>query len=224
MNKGLLLVNKPKGQTSFSLIAKLRKRLTEKRIGHAGTLDPFATGVMVILISRNYTKLSDQLMAQDKEYKGRIKLGITTDSFDIDGQTITTNAYQPSIEELKTALKQFQGTIEQIPPMFSAKKVKGKKLYELARKGISIERTPKKVWVECHLDGYDYPYIDITVTCSKGTYIRSIAHDLGQILGCGAHLVSLTRTRSGSFKLEDCIDGSLLEDQHFDPTPYISTL
>ncbi len=209
--EGILLVNKPTGQTAFTLVRQLRRLLGVKKIGHAGTLDPFATGVMVMLIGRNYTKLSDKLLTQDKEYLGRIHLGIETDSYDCDGKEVSTSDHVPTLEEVEQVIQKFQGVIEQVPPMFSAKKVNGKKLYQLARKGEIIERQPVKVHVQTDLIAYDYPTIDIRVSCSKGTYIRSIAYDIGQLLGCGAHLSSLTRTRSGPFQLADCLDGTLLD-------------
>lgn len=209
--EGILPVNKPTGITAFTLVRKLRKILGVKKIGHAGTLDPFATGVMVMLIGRNYTKLSDSLMVQDKEYFGRVHLGIVTDTYDSDGIEAATNPLVPSKNEVLTALEKFQGEINQIPPMYSAKKINGQKLYQLARKGEIIERKPVKLQVQTSLIAYEYPYLDINVKCSKGTYIRSIAHDLGQELRCGAHLSALTRTRSGTFTLADCFDGSFLD-------------
>ncbi|MBA3722146.1 MAG: tRNA pseudouridine(55) synthase TruB [Parachlamydiaceae bacterium] len=210
--EGILLVNKPKGLTSFSLVAILRKVLGVKKIGHAGTLDPFATGVMVMLIGRNYTKLSDQFLTCDKEYLAEVHLGITTDTFDNEGEVQSTSDIVPTLDSIKNALNHFQGDIEQIPPMFSAKKIGGKKLYELARKGKEVERAPVKINVETQFIDYKYPHLHIRVKCSKGTYIRSIAYDLGKLLGCGAHLSNLQRTRSGVFNIENCLDGALLKN------------
>lgn len=209
--EGILPINKPTGITAFTLVRKLRRLLGVKKIGHAGTLDPFATGVMVMLIGRNYTKLSDKLMGQEKEYVGRVHLGIVTDTYDSDGVEVETNDSVPSLTQVEEALTFFQGEIQQIPPMYSAKKINGQKLYDLARKGEVIERKPVTLQVQTDLIAYEYPYIDIRVTCSKGTYIRSIAHDLGEKLGCGAHLSSLTRTRSGFFTLSNCLEGDRLE-------------
>lgn len=214
--QGILPVNKPCGKTSFSLVACLRRILGVKKIGHAGTLDPFASGVMVMLIGREFTRLSDKFLTADKEYSARIQLGIETDTYDHTGQIIKTSPLVPTQVDLVEALKQFQGQIDQIPPMFSAKKQNGKKLYELARKGKEVERQPQKVIVKTTLLHYAYPYIDIRVACSKGTYIRSIAHDLGNLLGSGGHLVSLNRLRSGGFHLDDCMDGTLLYDSMLD--------
>ncbi|ADI38222.1 tRNA pseudouridine(55) synthase TruB [Waddlia chondrophila] len=215
-SEGILPINKPVGITAFTLVRKLRRLLGVKKIGHAGTLDPFATGVMVMLIGRNYTKFSDHLMGQEKEYVGRVHLGIVTDTYDSDGVKLQTHSLIPSIEEISSALSHFQGVIEQIPPMYSAKKINGQKLYKLARQGEVIERKPVKLHVQTDLIAYEYPYLDIRVTCSKGTYIRSIAHDLGQSLGCGAHLATLTRTRSGSLTLADCFDGKQLDAPDLD--------
>lgn len=208
MIEGILLINKPKGKTSFSLVSLLRKRLGVKKIGHAGTLDPFATGVMVMLIGRNYTKLSDQFLTNDKEYVTTLHLGITTDTFDTEGTVLEKSDLVPTLEQINHAIDSFQGEIEQIPPMFSAKKVNGKKLYELARKGIEIARKAVKVNVQIELLSYQYPYLQLKVACSKGTYIRSLGEDIGKQLGCGAHLCVLQRTRSGKFKLEDCVEPS----------------
>lgn len=203
--EGILLVDKPKGISSFSLVQTLRRRLNVKKIGHAGTLDPFATGVMVMLIGRSYTRLSDQFLCSDKEYVAEVYLGTTTDTYDSEGTITSQSSYIPSLEDIQLALLQFQGEIEQIPPMYSAKKQQGKKLYELARKGIEVERAPVRLTVHTHFIRYAYPYLELRIVCSKGTYIRSIAYDLGVKLGCGAHLTNLRRTRSGQFKIENCI-------------------
>ena len=208
--EGILLVDKPKGKTSFSLVGRLRKVLGVQKIGHAGTLDPFATGVMVMLVGKNYTKQSDQFLCSDKEYIAKLLLGVATDSYDVDGRVTESSPLIPTLGDIQERLIHFNGEIEQIPPMFSAKKVEGKKLYELARQGIEIERKPVKVTVHTELLSYEYPHLSIKVAASKGTYIRSLAHDLGQQLGCFAHLIELTRTRSGHFKLEECIDGNVL--------------
>lgn len=214
--QGILPVNKPRGKTAFSLVASLRRILGVSKIGHAGTLDPFATGVMVMLIGRSFTKLSDQFLVADKEYQAMVLLGTSTDSFDCDGTVIASSTLIPSQESIEEVIAKFQGEIEQIPPMFSAKKVNGKKLYELARQGRTIDRQPVKIHVATTLLNYQYPYLEIKVTCSKGTYIRSIAHDMGQMLGCGAHLVRLQRVRSGTFHLDQCVDGTLLYESGVD--------
>jgi tRNA pseudouridine55 synthase len=202
--EGILLLDKPQGKTSFFLVQQLRRLLKVKCIGHAGTLDPFATGVMVMLIGRPYTKLSNQFLKADKEYLATLCLGKKTDSFDIDGQVINESSYIPSIHEITDAVQEFQGEILQLPPMFSAKKVNGQKLYDLARKGQTIEREKKKVVVETKILSYHHPYLEIYVKCSSGTYIRTIADDLGEKLGCFAHLSNLRRTRSGPFSIDNC--------------------
>lgn len=219
--QGLLLVNKPQGKTSFSLIRTLRKLTGVQKIGHAGTLDPFATGVMVLLIGKNYTRLSDKFLLSDKEYVAGVYLGVSTDTYDCDGNIVASSKKVPSLEEIEKTLLHFQGEIDQIPPMFSAKKVRGKKLYELAREGKTIERAPAKVKVATTFLSYEYPRLKLRIVCSKGTYIRSIAHEIGTILGCGAHLSTLLRTRSGGFCLEECVDGKLLDEPGFDIMPFV---
>ncbi len=221
LKEGILLVDKPQGRTSFSLIRALRKLTGIKKIGHAGTLDPFATGVMVMLVGREYTRLSDKLLVQDKEYLANVCLGVSTDTYDCDGKVVARSKKDPSADEIRPILAKFQGEIEQIPPMFSAKKVRGKKLYELARKGEVIERRPAKVHVNTECISYTYPNLTLRIACSKGTYIRSIAHEIGELLGCGAHLSQLNRTRSGTFSLEECVDGNLLDQANFDITPHL---
>lgn len=224
MTSGILLVNKPAGCTSFHIVSVLRRKLNVQKIGHAGTLDPFATGVLVLLIGKDYTRTSDQFLGQDKEYLAQLHLGVATDSYDCDGQVTATRDKIPSLDEIKAALSHFQGTISQIPPMFSAKKQNGKKLYELARQGKVVDRPAVQVTLETHFMSYEYPHLVLRVQCSKGTYIRSIAHDLGELLGCGAHLSALMRLRSGQFLLKDCMDGALLlapESDYSHILPYL---
>ncbi len=208
--EGLLPICKPVSKTSFSLVSILRRLTGIRTIGHAGTLDPFADGVMLLLIGKPYTRQSNQFLNQDKAYRATIHLGVTTDSYDIEGQITAQSPYIPTLLEVQEALNKFQGNILQTPPMFSAKKIQGKKLYELARKGITIERQPVPVTVHIELINYSYPKLEINVECSKGTYIRSLAYDIGIELTCGAHLSQLTRTRSGCYTLEDCCDGAKL--------------
>lgn len=220
--EGILLLNKPRGKTSFSLVGLLRKRLGIKKIGHAGTLDPFATGVMVMLIGRNYTRLSDQFLTCDKEYLAELHLGATTDTFDCDGQILSTSSLIPTQEEIEACVASFQGKQLQTPPMFSAKKIGGKKLCDLARKGQIVEREPVEIDVKISVVSYNYPKLVLNVACSKGTYIRSLGHDIGAKLGCGAHLTSLCRTRSGTFLLSDCLDNALLDDPTVDLRSYLT--
>lgn len=208
--EGVLLVDKPKGKSSFSLVSILRKILDQKKIGHAGTLDPMATGVMILLVGKRFTTLSDQFLSANKEYLAEITLGVSTDSYDGEGKITGRSSFLPSLEEIEKAIATFQGNILQIPPMFSAKKIGGKKLYELARNGQTIDRLPVEIAVNIKTLEYEYPKISLRIACSKGTYIRSIAHDLGQKLGCGAYLSGLIRTKSGQFDLEECLPGRIL--------------
>ncbi|MDE3046441.1 MAG: tRNA pseudouridine(55) synthase TruB [Verrucomicrobiota bacterium] len=220
MNSGILLVDKAKGSPSFRLVSLLRKITQIEKIGHSGTLDPFATGLMVMLIGRDYTKRSDEFLTTEKEYQTTVHLGISTDTYDIEGQVTSRSDKVPTLCEVEVAISNFQGEISQVPPMFSAKKVQGKKLYDLARKGISIERQPVLVRVQIELLSYNYPELELRITCSKGTYIRSLAHDLGQFLGTGAHLSTLNRLRSGSFHLKDAVSQELLQPG-FDLIPHL---
>jgi len=213
--EGIIPINKPKEKTSFTLVRLLRKHLGVRKIGHAGTLDPFATGVMVMLIGRKYTRLSDHFLNNDKEYVGRVHLGIVTDTFDCDGKVIHRSNIIPTREEIDDVAKEFHGEIQQLPPMYSAKKLNGKKLYQLARQGQRVAREPITVNVDVTIINYCYPFLDIKVRCSKGTYIRTIAHDMGALLGCGGHLTELTRTRSGVFLLDDCFNGERLQSTDF---------
>ncbi len=211
--EGILVLDKPRGPSSFALVHRLRQLTHIRKIGHTGTLDPFATGVMVMLIGKSCTRLSDQLISDDKTYSACVHLGVTTDTYDGEGTVVASCERCPSLEEITCVLQQFQGEIFQIPPMFSAKKVQGKKLYHLARQGIQIPRDPVQIQVAISLIQYEYPYLHLEVTCSKGTYIRSLAHDIGEQLGCGAHLSQLRRTRSGQFTLGQALplDGLCLE-------------
>jgi tRNA pseudouridine55 synthase len=213
---GILLLDKPRDKTSFYLVGRLRRIFNEKKIGHAGTLDPFATGVMVMLIGKTYTRLSDSFLGEGKEYIAQAKLGISTDSYDCDGAIVSETPSIPTLEIVQTVLSHFQGEILQIPPMFSAKKIGGKKLYELARQGKTIERLPVKIHLQTSLISYNYPFLEFSVSCSKGTYIRSVAHEIGEMLGCGAHLTQLQRVRSGNFHLKDCLNLDYLSCPEFD--------
>lgn len=218
---GILLVDKKKGTTSFCLVSILRKLTNIQKIGHCGTLDPFATGLMVMLIGRDFTKRSDEFLTCEKEYRATAHLGISTDTYDIEGKITSRSDKIPTLREIELAIETFQGEILQIPPMYSAKKIQGKKLYDLARKGIEIERQPVKVHLKIELLAYEYPHLSIHVRCSKGTYIRSLAHDLGAILNTGAHLSALTRISSGIFNLEQAVSQVDLEQSGFDITPHL---
>ncbi len=219
--QGILLVDKTSGSTSFHIVSLLRRLTGIEKIGHAGTLDPFATGVMVMLVGKAFTTRSNEFLQSEKEYRATLRLGITTDTYDLEGQVIQRSDYIPPLEEIEKILPAFQGTVSQTPPMFSAKKVQGKKLYELARKGIEIERAPVLVEMHIQILRYEYPELEIQVRCSKGTYIRSLAYDLGAALQCGAHLSGLVRLRSGAFKLENCISQNLLKTNDFNISPHL---
>jgi tRNA pseudouridine55 synthase len=213
--QGVLLLNKPRGKTAFSLVSLLRKLLNVQKIGHAGTLDPAATGVMVMLIGKKYTARSNEFLCSDKEYLAEIHLGITTDTYDSEGTITQRSDLIPTLAQVEEAISHFQGEISQIPPMFSAKKVNGQKLCDLARKGKEIPRLPTKVSVKFSLLSYNYPLIKARIACSKGTYIRSLAYDLGQHLPGtpGAHLSQLQRVRSGHFDIKECLEVETLTMQ-----------
>lgn len=214
-SEGILLVDKPANRSSFSVVHAIRSKLKVKRVGHGGTLDPFATGLLVILVGRNYTKRADEFLLGDKEYTATVKLGARTDSFDCDGEVTHTSDYIPTINEVENVIKEMQGNIEQKPPMYSARKVNGKRLYKLARAGKTIELKSSIVNVTTTLLSYEYPNILIHVTCSKGTYIRALADTIGEKLTSYAHLSELRRTRSGRFALEEAKPlSTLMEECH----------
>jgi tRNA pseudouridine55 synthase len=210
---GILNVNKPQGKTSFSIVSLVKRLSGEKRVGHAGTLDPLATGVLPVCLGQG-TRVIPFLLEATKTYQAEIELGVTTDTYDATGAiTGGGDPSEVSREQLLSALKDFTGLIEQVPPMYSAVKHQGKPLYQLARSGIKVKRKSRKRWVyHLELIGWQPPVATIEVECSKGTYIRSLAHDLGQLLGCGAHLKSLTRLRCGLFHIEDAVSLPKLED------------
>ncbi|MGD2279095.1 MAG: tRNA pseudouridine(55) synthase TruB, partial [Candidatus Omnitrophota bacterium] len=202
---GILVVDKEKNMTSHDVVALVRRNFKIKKVGHAGTLDPNATGVLVLLLGRA-TKLSARFLSQEKEYTGIMKLGERTDTGDRDGKVLETKEARVSEEKVKKTLSEFIGQIEQVPPMVSAKKINGKRLYKAARKGLEVEREPKKIVIrELELTGMELPFVTFRVVCSKGTYVRQLAEDAGKKLGCGAHLVELRRTRSGQFSLEQAL-------------------
>ncbi len=200
---GLLLVDKPTDWTSHDIVAKIRNHFKFSKVGHGGTLDPLATGLLVLLIGKG-TKLSDRIMSGDKVYEGTIHLGITTHSQDRDGEILEEkDASHITREQVETAIQNYLGDIEQIPPMVSAIKKDGIALYKLARKGKEIEREPRKIHVySFEVTGFDNPLVQFRVKSTKGTYVRTLAHDLGNDLGVGASLDALRRTGSGSLNLK----------------------
>jgi tRNA pseudouridine55 synthase len=217
MEGGFILINKPAGITSHDVADKLREITGVKKIGHSGTLDPFATGLLILGIGRKFTKKLSIFQKKDKEYVATLRLGAESDTFDREGKIVEKKVEEiPERKEIEEVLKSFVGEIEQIPPVFSAKKIKGKKLYELARKGIKVEPKPQKVKIyEISILEYKFPYLKIKVKCSSGTYIRSLANDIGKKLGCGAYVEELIRTKIGEFSLENAVELSKLTPQNW---------
>ena len=204
---GVLLVDKAPAMTSHDVVAIARRALDTRKVGHCGTLDPLATGLLIVVIGRG-TKIQDLLMAEDKEYEGTMTLGVSTASQDADGAVVETKPVPPNLDSARigAAFDKYHGDFYQLPPMVSAIKKDGVPLYKLARKGQVVEREPRFVHVYSHeILGIRLPEIDFRVSCSKGFYVRTYAHDIGEELGCGAHLKSLRRTRSGRFTLERAV-------------------
>ncbi len=198
-------MDKPAGLTSAAVVAKVRRALGVKRVGHTGTLDPMATGVLPLCVGEA-TKIAGYLLAEDKAYEGELELGVETDTLDADGEVTRRTEVAVTREQLVAAMADFTGDIEQVPPMYSALKRDGRRLHELARKGIVVEREPRPVHIAVfELLAFDPPRARFRVECSKGTYVRSLVADVGAALGCGAHLTALRRTRSGVFDLRVAI-------------------
>lgn len=217
---GFLNIYKPVGMTSHDVVSVLRRVTKIKQIGHTGTLDPFAEGVLPICIGKA-TRLIEYLQ-DDKEYLATVQFGAATNTFDLDGEKVFTSDKKVSLDDIKEGLKSFEGEISQLPPIFSAIKVKGKKLYEYARKGEEVEIQPRKVVIEnIELKNFDeeLQQAQILLKCSKGTYIRSIANDLGKNLGCGGYLIKLIRTQAGKFRVENSVqlDGIDVESNLINP-------
>lgn len=217
---GFLNIYKPVGMTSHDVVSVLRRVTKIKQIGHTGTLDPFAEGVLPICIGKA-TRLIEYLQ-DDKEYLATVQFGAATNTFDLDGEKVFTSDKKVSRDDIKEGLKSFEGEILQLPPIFSAIKVKGKKLYEYARKGEEVEIQPRKVVIEnIELKNFDkeLQQAQILLKCSKGTYIRSIANDLGKNLGCGGYLIKLIRTQAGKFRVENSVqlDGIDVESNLINP-------
>lgn len=219
---GLINIYKEPGFTSNDVVAKMRGILHQKKIGHTGTLDPDAVGVLVVCLGTG-TKLVEMLTDHDKEYIAVVKLGVVTDTQDMSGQVLETADVNVTREELREAAKAFVGDYDQIPPMYSAIKQNGKKLYELARAGIEVERKPRKIHIDA-ITILDDSLLEsehlftMEVKCSKGTYIRTLCHDIGARLGCGAAMQHLTRTRVGAFSLDSAITLSQLESMRDEGT------
>jgi tRNA pseudouridine55 synthase len=203
---GALLVDKPSGPTSHDVVDAIRRKFGIKKVGHCGTLDPNATGLLIIVLGRG-TKLSERLMGDDKVYEGTVKFGEATDSYDSDGELTGSLPVMPmTLDQLNEEAATFIGDIMQVPPMVSAIKKNGVPLYKLARKGVEVEREPRLIHVyNFRFTEYAEPLGKFRVACTKGTYVRSLAHDLGQKLGCGAHLTTLRRSASGKFDVADAL-------------------
>ncbi len=208
MEPCVLMIDKPAGPTSFGVVRSVRRAVGVKKVGHAGTLDPMASGLMILLIGRAATRLQDEFMGMDKVYSGTIRLGETTASYD--AESPVDESVDPSSvtqRDLIAACARFTGEIEQVPPMYSAIKVGGQRLYKAARRGEEVERKPRRVRIDrFELTARRGQDVDFEVACSKGTYVRSLAHDLGQALGVGGHLTALRRLAIGGFSVQDAFE------------------
>lgn len=202
----VLLINKPLEWTSFDAVRKIRNMIKIKKVGHAGTLDPLATGLLIICTGK-FTKKINEYMAQEKEYTGTFTLGATTPTYDLESEPVNFKPTDAITEEqIKTATQQFTGEILQVPPAHSAIKVDGKRVYELARQGKEVKLEPRKITIkEFEITRIEMPVVSFRVVCTTGTYIRSLANDFGAALGCGAYLSSLCRTRIGAFRIEEAL-------------------
>ena len=209
---GLLVLDKPQGWTSHDVVARVRRLTGERRVGHAGTLDPLATGVLPLGIGQG-TRVLEYLAEGGKAYEATLRLGISTDTYDSEGRAVATAPFDGiTPATVEAALLHFQGQIEQIPPRFSALKRAGRPLYEYARAGIEVDRAPRTVQIDAlRLSRFAPPDLDLEIECGSGFYVRSLANDLGQILGCGAHLTALRRTRVGPFQRDDASSLEALE-------------
>jgi tRNA pseudouridine55 synthase len=202
---GILNINKGLGLTSFDAVFKIKKLAHTKKVGHTGTLDPEASGVLPICIG-GATKFADYIMKDDKVYRATLRLGIVTDTYDKEGVVLRTSEVTSSEEEVISVINGFEGRIKQVPPMYSALKVNGQRLYSLARKGIEIERVARDIEIfSIDIIEMDLPFVVFDVKCSKGTYIRSLCYDIGEKLGCGGAMWALVRTRSGFFDIENSV-------------------
>jgi tRNA pseudouridine55 synthase len=207
--EGIIIVNKPQGWTSFDVVAKIRGLSGVRKVGHSGTLDPMATGVLPVFLGKA-TKAVQHFMGGDKGYIAEMTLGIRTDTLDADGKVVQTADVDCQLLHVEDVLKKFSGEIEQVPPMHSAIKVKGKRLYKLARKGITIKRDPRKVTIHklaiIDFEAGENPKVTFEVMCSKGTYVRQLVSDIGDDLGCGAHLSRLIRTHAHPFHITQAVN------------------
>lgn len=210
----VLLINKPLHWTSFDAVRKIRNLIKIKKVGHAGTLDPLATGLLIVCTGK-FTKKINEYMAKEKEYTGSFTLGATTPTYDLESEPVNFQPLEGITEEkIKAATSSFTGEIMQVPPAHSAIKIDGKRVYELARKGVEVKIEPRKVTIhEFEITAIDLPVVNFRVVCSTGTYIRSLANDFGAALGCGGYLSSLCRTRIGEFTIDKAITPAELEEE-----------
>jgi tRNA pseudouridine55 synthase len=221
---GVLVVDKPAGVTSAQIVTLVRRRMGARPVGHTGTLDPLATGVLPVVMGEG-CKLVSYLIADDKGYEAELELGIETDTLDVEGQVTARNpeaAAAVTEAALRTALRRFEGPIRQVPPMYSAVKVDGRRLHKLAREGVEIEREAREVTVHAiELLSFAPPRARFRVECSKGTFVRTLVADLGTVLGCGAHLTALRRTRSGAFTLDQAVPIETITGSRYDVVPVV---
>ena len=212
MISGILLIDKPEGLSSFDVVRRVRRALRERKVGHLGTLDPFATGLLPLCLGEA-TKLVPYLLPEAKTYRAAIMLGAATDTQDLTGRVVSRTETWPSPEQVYQAAARFVGEIQQVPPMHSALHYQGERLYKLARRGETVDLPPRPVTIyRLEVEEVDLPRVTITVRCSQGTYIRTLAADLGAVLGCGGHLTALRRLEVGPFKVEDALNLAALEE------------
>jgi len=216
---GLLLVSKPGNMTSHDIVDFVRRKLGTRRVGHAGTLDPLAEGLLIVLVGK-YTKLFPKFVNFDKEYLGVLKLGEITTTGDCEGEVVKKEDYSYVTEDkIREVFPTFEGEIEQVPPMVSAVRVGGKRLYSLARKGITVARNARRINIySLTILKIDLPFVEFCVRCSKGTYVRKLAEDIGERLGCGAHIIKIKRLSIGKFKLEDAVKLDDINESHLQKT------
>ena len=215
MIDGILVVNKPMGITSHDVVQNVRRKFRMQQVGHAGTLDPLATGVLVVLLGKS-TKLFNQFVDMDKAYRATLILGTATNSADIQGKVLQQLPYEHiTREQMEEVFKRSAGETEQVPPMVSAVKVQGKKLYQLARKGITVERQARPIKIHSlELKEFNPPHVLFYLECSKGTYVRQLAEDIGKKLGCGACITQIERTKVGPFHIEEAVDLQDIDERH----------
>jgi len=215
MINGIINVDKPTGMTSHDVVNIVRRKLNMRRVGHAGTLDPLATGVLIVLIGKS-TKLFDKFSSFDKAYEATLMLGVTTHTADIQGKVLRQMPYADITRgQVEDAFQKFVGEIDQVPPMVSAVKVNGKRLYQLARKGLEVAREPRRIKIDSlNLLNFSLPHVSFSVACSKGTYIRKLGEDIGELLGCGGCISQIKRTKVGPFGIETSIALELVDESH----------